>query len=1072
MAERRSKRARVVDYAALDSGEFIEGVDEVLPKPSTGTNAESVDYKKLSKLILKGEYGDKTKVLFAKPEELEEVVRGSGFQSPIVVKDAGEEGLRKLGIRLPDGELTVDLIARLVGPQHAIPTIDVATQAEGPKWTMEQWRYYWNMPPSSRKKLLNVVSLGLFGTGMESQVTAPSVVRDLDLVSRVWPPDDWYPPKVQLYVLMSPQGCYTDFHVDMGGSCVWYHLVRGKKVFLVAPPSAKNLEAFEEWASSEKQGSVFLAEKGEGWQRVEMEAGDTLLMPGGWPHAVVTPVDSIAVGGNFQTGQTFTAQANVWKLEDRLRVRPKFRFPSFKQLMWYAAYYYVQRLQEDKERTGGEHHSLSRWESSGLRALVGLLKGWQVQARGDQSDVPASIPSPDILLHELEELLPPPPSPRLITIKRTDSSAGSLDKAPSEKESKPKSKPPAKAAPPRPPQKTLGVKGRLLAKLGMKRSQPIFSLPRVHTEKVPPKAPPPQLGAERPAKRADDVTKEKYGGLRIQVETIEPEGSGRPGEPGGRNGHEAGKGERYGRGSTSTGGSGDGPPIKIPKIVIRGLSGLGSPRGALGEQPRVKSRKEELEGPITDAGRETERMSTKRKVSGEESGGGTGSESLSASEKDFAKLLIRLGKRRTNSDTTSRSESPFPDAAAADVALTSARDGDAGPPSESAHGPGFTARMEPGDSIPPGHELSRFASACLMTSAVGSSRAGEDSGDGSFLRDAVGSSRGKGRQGWRPGEIETGGLGVIEEGEGLKNKNSGTAGEVGASAMMREFLSVIGERRGEETLPNGTADNAGSSRNVVPDDLPTGSASKAQPADAAKVDVKSGTRTGPNRSAEGRERQSQTPATGLRIDTERPLFATSERLLSPTTGLMMSTARPALGASEKVLSPTAARAVGGAVLSPRRPPLPAGLLERTASKLTLGMKGAAQKRRAIMLTEVKPDPEVLAQRERAAAEAQRILLKAKSVKKTESRSEEESQAVGAAVEVADAEGLDREKNTEILEKEGASTALDLTAENGLLSPAFVEEPRSEQLREEQPDGDSDEEPIAQWAAHAQGVTID
>jgi hypothetical protein len=54
------------------------------------------------------------------------------------------------------------------------------------------------------------------------------------------------------------------------------------------------------------------------------------------------------------------------------------------------------------------------------------------QARGDQTDVPPVIPSPDILLHELEELLPPPPSPRLITIKRTDSSAASLDKVPPE----------------------------------------------------------------------------------------------------------------------------------------------------------------------------------------------------------------------------------------------------------------------------------------------------------------------------------------------------------------------------------------------------------------------------------------------------------------------------------------------------------------------------------------------------------------------------------------------------------------------------------------------------------------
>lgn len=32
------------------------------------------------------------------------------------------------------------------------------------------------------------------------------------------------------YVLMSVGGCYTDFHIDFGGTSVWYHIMRGKKV--------------------------------------------------------------------------------------------------------------------------------------------------------------------------------------------------------------------------------------------------------------------------------------------------------------------------------------------------------------------------------------------------------------------------------------------------------------------------------------------------------------------------------------------------------------------------------------------------------------------------------------------------------------------------------------------------------------------------------------------------------------------------------------------------------------------------------------------------------------------------
>ena len=29
---------------------------------------------------------------------------------------------------------------------------------------------------------------------------------------------------------MSVGGCYTDFHVDFGGTSVWYHVMKGRKV--------------------------------------------------------------------------------------------------------------------------------------------------------------------------------------------------------------------------------------------------------------------------------------------------------------------------------------------------------------------------------------------------------------------------------------------------------------------------------------------------------------------------------------------------------------------------------------------------------------------------------------------------------------------------------------------------------------------------------------------------------------------------------------------------------------------------------------------------------------------------
>ena len=85
-----------------------------------------------------------------------------------------------------------------------------------------------------------MISLEFSNTKMDSYVTAPKVVRQVDWVDQVWPKhlkEDQEEstndmrrmmyPKVQKYCLMSVAGCYTDFHVDFGGTSVWYHIVSG-----------------------------------------------------------------------------------------------------------------------------------------------------------------------------------------------------------------------------------------------------------------------------------------------------------------------------------------------------------------------------------------------------------------------------------------------------------------------------------------------------------------------------------------------------------------------------------------------------------------------------------------------------------------------------------------------------------------------------------------------------------------------------------------------------------------------------------------------------------------------------
>jgi lysine-specific demethylase PHF8 len=68
-------------------------------------------------------------------------------------------------------------------------------------------------------------------------VEPPEVVRAVSWVNRFWPDMETVRavagegevhkrPQVQRYCLMGVKDSYTDFHVDFGGTSVWYHVLR------------------------------------------------------------------------------------------------------------------------------------------------------------------------------------------------------------------------------------------------------------------------------------------------------------------------------------------------------------------------------------------------------------------------------------------------------------------------------------------------------------------------------------------------------------------------------------------------------------------------------------------------------------------------------------------------------------------------------------------------------------------------------------------------------------------------------------------------------------------------------
>ena len=161
--------------------------------------------------------------------------------------------------------------------------MDVNTQ-QALTMTMKDWCEYYDNP--NRDRLLNVISLEFSHTKLENYVEAPLVVRQLDWIETVWPQnlrlthtestnliEKMKYPKVQKYVLMSVADCYTDFHVDMGGTSVWYHVLKGEKIFWLIPPTDKNLKTYEKWVMKGNQSATFLPDIMDDCQRITLKKG-------------------------------------------------------------------------------------------------------------------------------------------------------------------------------------------------------------------------------------------------------------------------------------------------------------------------------------------------------------------------------------------------------------------------------------------------------------------------------------------------------------------------------------------------------------------------------------------------------------------------------------------------------------------------------------------------------------------------------------------------------------------------------------------------------------------------------
>uniref|UniRef100_A0AAQ5YEF9 [Histone H3]-dimethyl-L-lysine(36) demethylase n=1 Tax=Amphiprion ocellaris TaxID=80972 RepID=A0AAQ5YEF9_AMPOC len=307
-----------------------------------------------------------------------------GFNYPIVVTE-----MEGLGLKLPPPTFSVKDVEQYVGGDKVIDVIDVARQADS-KMKLSEFIKYFTKP--HRPKVLNLISLEFSDTKMSELVEVPDVAQKMSWVENYWPDDSFFPkPFVQKYCLMGVKDSYTDFHIDFGGTSVWYHVLWGEKIFYLIKPTPTNLALYEAWSSSPNQSEVFFGEKVEKCYKCVVPQGTTLLIPTGWIHAVLTSQDCMAFGGNFLHNLNIGMQLRCYEMERRLKTPDLFKFPYFEAICWYVAKNLLEMLKELRE----DNCPSPTYLVEGVKALISALKTWlKREVRLSRSEEPVSGSKP------------------------------------------------------------------------------------------------------------------------------------------------------------------------------------------------------------------------------------------------------------------------------------------------------------------------------------------------------------------------------------------------------------------------------------------------------------------------------------------------------------------------------------------------------------------------------------------------------------------------------------------------------------------------------------------------------
>uniref|UniRef100_A0A1B6DFS1 JmjC domain-containing protein n=1 Tax=Clastoptera arizonana TaxID=38151 RepID=A0A1B6DFS1_9HEMI len=121
---------------------------------------------------------------------------------------------------------------------------------------------------------------------------------------------------------------------------------------------------------------------------MKLMAGNTLLIPTGWIHAVYTPVDSMVFGGNYFHNLNIPLQLRIYDLEKKTSCESKYMFEKFEEVHWFAA----RMLATELKKLNVSKTKVPEYLLTGVKALIGVMKIWNSSPTSIKS-IPKEIDS-------------------------------------------------------------------------------------------------------------------------------------------------------------------------------------------------------------------------------------------------------------------------------------------------------------------------------------------------------------------------------------------------------------------------------------------------------------------------------------------------------------------------------------------------------------------------------------------------------------------------------------------------------------------------------------------------------